>query len=217
MLKPAAIVLITASLVILPWTIRNFSIYKRFIFITTSSGDIFGAGIIRDASGTALTVKNESIIERAPKEFRDKLFSLNEIGQYDFFYSETLKFIKANPGFFIKMVLKKIYYFWWFAPQAGLLYPHLWLFIYKLYYGGMLSLFLIGLYAAFSRLSKERLPIIISILSVFLLISFIHGLYYVEIRHRWGIEPLMLIFSAYGLMFLYQALKRPKARLGAVL
>ncbi|MEK7746869.1 MAG: glycosyltransferase family 39 protein, partial [Elusimicrobiota bacterium] len=192
-------------LIILPWTIRNYQIHKRWIFITTNSAEHFWRGNNSAASGSALTEDGYSIIEKAPTEIKEKIYKMTEIEQYDFFYKEAYKFIGSNPGFFIKMVLRKFFYFCWFSPQVGLLYPGLWKIVYMAYYGILFFTFIFGLYTS---LFKKRLGInraaVVSIVLFLFLTSLLHALFYVEIRHRWAIEPLMLIFSAFGLTELWR-------------
>ena len=97
---------------------------------------------------------------------------------------------------------KKFLYFWWFSPQTGMLYPGLWTQVYKLYYIFVLTLFILGIFYAIKKASRIDRAAIASILIFMLLISAGNSLYYVESRHRWAVEPLMLIFSAYALIIL---------------
>lgn len=200
--KSAAIVFFAVILVILPWTIRNYNIHKRWIFITTNTAEHFWRGNNPNASGTATTTGGKHMLEVAPKEFREKLFKLDEMGQYDLFYSEALKFIKENPALSLRMFFRKIYYFWWFSPQTGQLYPALWAAVYKIYYGFIFILFLFGVYSSLARpLPSDKLPIAL-ILVFFVTLTIPHSIYFVDMRHRWAIESLMLLFSAYGIQSL---------------
>lgn len=192
-------------LIILPWTIRNYQIHKRWIFITTNSAEHFWRGNNPAASGSALTQDGQAIIEKAPGEIKEKIYKMTEIEQYGFFYKEAFKFIYSHPGLFAKMALKKFFYFWWFSPQVGLLYPGLWKIVYMAYYGILFPAFIFGLYMS---LFKKTLIInraaIISLSLFLVLTASLYALFYVEIRHRWAIEPLMLIFSAFGLTMLWR-------------
>lgn len=206
-LKKAANILIAALITILaitPWSVRNYILHKRLIFISTSSAEHFWRGNNPLASGTALTIDNHGILDVAPKEFTTELYSLNEIGQYDLFYKETIRSIKLNPGHFLKMCLKKFYYFWWFSPQTGLLYPKAWTLIYRAYYGVIVFLFIAGGIIALKRIAGSRKAAIFSFFITFILFSLLHSLYYVETRHRWAIEPFMLIFTAYAVVVFYE-------------
>jgi len=207
-IRPAATVCVAAMLVIAPWTIRNYIVQKRLIFITTSSAEHFWRGNNPNASGSALTVDNKPIIAVAPEEFRERLFKLDEMGQYDLFYNETWKFIKSDPVFFMKMVLKKIYYFWWFSPQTGLWYPGRWTALYRLYYIPLFFFGVIGAALSLLKMPARGRPAVVFIIVFCGLVSLVHGLYYIETRHRWAIEPLILVFSGYGLLSAFDYLKR---------
>lgn len=199
---------LAAFLLILPWTLRNYNLHKRWIFITTNSAEHFWRGNNALASGSSLTRDGLSILEASPKDLREQIYKMNEIEQYDFFHRETFRFIKSNPLFFIKMVFKKFFYFWWFSPQAGKTYPALWSFIYKSYYGTVLLFFIIGFYLTVSKRKGTSKAAIVLVLSLFISISLLHSFFYIEIRHRWAIEALMLIFSAYGFIMLLEQNKR---------
>lgn len=207
-LKYFAVVLFCAVIVITPWTIRNYNIHKRLIFITTTSAEHFWRGNNPLATGSALTKDRKTIIDIAPKEFLDRLYSSNEIGQYDLFMKETISFIKKNPAFFANMLMRKFYYFWWFSPQAGLTYPALWGSIYKIFYIILAVFFIPGVWFGVRR-GSDRFAVL-SLLLLFLLISAANSIYYVEMRHRWAIEPLILIFSSFGFFQVTDFLKRNK-------
>ncbi len=134
--------------------------------------------------------------ETSPEEFRKKLFSLDEIGQMELFKTEALTFIRQHPGQFIERTLKKLYYFWWFSPQAGLLYPASYLILYKIYYAVILSGALIGLIWALGI--RRTRPLVILMLLLFSSNSLLHSLYYLEGRHRCSIEPFLLICFSFG-------------------
>ncbi len=203
-LKALSIVCLTTVLSILPWTLRNYKIHKRWIFITTSSAEHFWRGNNALASGSSLTKDGHSILEIAPKGFLERLYSMNEIKQYDFFYSETFKFIKCHPIFFVKMVCKKFFYFWWFSPQVGKIYPNLWTYVYKVYYSIIFLFFIFGSYFSIKKINCINKSAFISFFILFFLVSILHSLFYVEIRHRWAIEPLIIIISSYGFTFLFK-------------
>ena len=189
-----------AIICILPWSIRNYRIHKKAIFITTSSAEHFWRGNSRNASGASFTADKRDMLDKAPKAFVDKLYSLDEIGQYELLYKDTWAFICENPGHFMILCAKKFYYFWWFSPQTGMTYPALWAEAYKIYYCFLFLFFVCGVIFALKSLSSEKRVFVLSILLMLLMVSLTHSLFYVEIRHRWAIEPFMLIFASYGVM-----------------
>ena len=205
-LARASIVLLAMVIVILPWSLRNYNIHKRWILITTNSAEHFWRGNNPIATGTALTLDNKGIVEASPAEFSKKLFSMTEMGQYDFFRKEAMNFIKNNPIVFLRNTAKKFIYFWWFSPQTGLWYPNLWTLIYKIFYIFVFALFILGIYRSYF-LSREAKLFTVTLLLFFVLLALLHSFYYVELRHRWAVEPLMMIFSCSGIVFIYNAIR----------
>lgn len=206
MLNSLFMIVIVSALVILPWTMRNYSVHKRWIFITTNSPEHLWRGNNPVASGTSYTSDGRAIIEAAPKEFTDKLRNSDEIGQYDLFRSEAAKFIQ-DRGLFSGLFLRKLYYFWWFAPQTGLLYPRAWLIIYELFYAPILLLFICGALFSFRAMDNRKIASMGAILFFICAVSLVHAIYYVEIRHRWAVEPLMMIFAAHAFVKLLDYIK----------
>ena len=202
-----SVVSLSAALAITPWTIRNYLIHKRFIFITTNTPEYFWRGNNPQATGTALRPDKQDIMAVAPQEFKDKLFKMNEIQQYDFFMKTAWEHIKSDPLFFVKMCFKKFLYFWWFTPTIGILYPDSWTLVYKIYYSVIFILFIVGCIASLIKLKGIKKISVVSLFGFFFLTSLLHSIYYLETRHRLSIEPLLLIFSSYGFILLWGKLR----------
>lgn len=198
-----ALTSVIAFLMIAPWTARNYYYHKRLIFITTSSAEHFWRGNSAFSTGTALTADNKDMFSLAPKEFLDKLYSLDETGQFELFYEDTGKFVKSHPLFFAGMIARKLYYFWFFAPQTGLYYPRAWKYIYGVFYSVMMLFFIYGAYKSFSGGRTDK-AVVISILLFCALVSILHSVYYIEIRHRWMVEPLIVIIASFGLYKVFE-------------
>ena len=207
LIRPIIIALV-AVLVISPWIYRGYRIYNRFIFITTTSSEYLWRGNNPYASGGSLDKNGKTMLDLVPEDFRRKVMSLNEIEQYAFFKDEAIKYIKAHPLLFLKNTIKKFYYFWWFAPQTGFLYPHHWLLIYKIFYSCLGLSFIYGMY--FVIKDRIHIPDVVLILSILLMVSILHSVCYVDARHRWAFESLILIFSAYGIDNIFNTINRNK-------
>lgn len=196
--KAILISVISLILIVSPWVARNTVIFKRFVFIQTNQWFAFWLGNNPQSSGTALTPSGESVLGVSPEEFQQKAISLDEMGRMEFFKTAALTFVREHPKQFICRSIKKFYYFWWFSPQAGLLYPASYLIWYKMYYALILIISLIGL--TWALFIKTTRPLAILMLLLFSSNSFLHSLYYVEGRHRWSIEPLLLICFSFGVL-----------------
>ncbi len=194
------------GLVISPWICRGYRIYHRFIFITTNSAELFWRGSSVNASGTALTRGRSDIISTMDAGFKNRLFSLNEIGQYDFFKNEALAYIKSHKRNFLKMTALKFFYFWSFSPQTGLEYPAVWLYAYGAFYLFLVPGVCFAIWCMIRGCGPVDLPALGFLVLFCVLVSLAHSLYYVETRHRWMIEPILLAVSSYGFVSIKEAL-----------
>ena len=112
------------------------------------------------------------------------------------FGAEALDFVINEPYRFASGLLRKAAYFWWFYPQSGILYPRAYLTSYKVLYAGMV----VGL-ALCQRHRLWRREMLYPALLV-LGIWGAHTLVVTEMRHRWTVEPVMLLFMAPALTHL---------------
>jgi hypothetical protein len=194
-----SIILLLALVVIFPWISRGYKIYNRFIFISTTSAEHFWRGNNPLAIGTGRAINGQDVLSLYGGDFRDKVLSLNEIDKYDFFRQEALKFIKSQPVSFLKLAVKKFFYFWSFSPQTGILYPKPWLIAYGMFYIFIYSFFAVGSYFVWNNKNAIGISFIEFLICFFIIISLIQSFYYVDSRHRIMLEPLVMILSAYGI------------------
>ncbi len=205
-LTPRIVVsLVLAGLVVLPWTVRNWQVHGRFVYITTDTGELLWRGNHSGATGAGITVKGVPSFWAMPRDFKAKVFALNEMGQKQFFEARALEFIRNNPRWFIHFTFRKMFYFWWFHPLAGHIYPEGYLQIYQGAYVFIFSMGLLGLFVGWRRYPEARWSVLL-ILLLFGVLSFSQSLFYVNIRHRWGVEALWMIFTALGVVFLWHKL-----------
>jgi len=201
------VVLFVSFLVILPWTIRNYVIHRQLIFIQAPAGELFWRGNNINASGSSYKADGRTILESASPEFLKKLHGLDDMGQNKLFKKEAFNFIKIHPFKAVGLFIKKSYYFWWFSPQSGIEYPKAYLSIYKILYSGILLFAISGIiFSLSSKINNIRCGAWLIVL-LFISISFAQSIFYVEGRHRWAIEPLLLIFTAHGLIEIKDKLK----------
>lgn len=200
-LKPAGVVLLAASLVIVPWVVRNSLLHGRAVLLTTFSGEALWRGNNPNSTGTSVFVDGRGQLEAAPEEFRSKIAAANEVQRDALFREEAVRFIAEAPGQFLRRVATKIYYFWWFTPSyGGRHYEWVPSFLkdgYRLLYGVTLAFMLSGVWA----LAREGLTVPRAIvLAVPVCIMIVHSWSYVEGRHRVLVMPLILIVAAYGMI-----------------
>lgn len=204
--KCSFILLLCAVIIVGAWSLRNLRVFHKAIPITTVSGEVFWRGNNINASGTSYTKDGVTVLESDPVLFK-KIVHMNELERYYFFKSEAWKFIKSYPLRFVKLTIKKFYYFWWFSPDMGKFYPPKPFQLYKLGYLFILLFAAVGFLKKNSCLKKNSEEKIYLILLIMFIVSSGQSFFYVEGRHRLAIEPLLLIFSACGLFYTQQKLK----------
>jgi len=132
-----------------------------------------------------------------PQESADLLRQPDEVAQANWFTARSHAFIREHPSEFVRLTAVKMLQFWWIAPQTGLLYPRSWFLAYIMYYVLVLLLAMIGAWSIWrmGKLPRQQLLLI----AVFLLaLSLLQSLYYVEGRHRWAVEPILIAISGVG-------------------
>lgn len=203
-----SICVICASFIVLaPWIVRNYIIHKQFVFISSTSGENLWRGNNMRATGTSYDKHKNTILDLWPDDFRKEVHSLTEMQQKKFFEDEALHFILANPLAAATLYVKKVYYFWWFSPQSGITYPKRYLAAYKYFYSILLGFFIAGVGFALAFSKRETLESNFILLSVTLTICLAQSVFYVEGRHRWLIESIMIIFSSCGVVRCWKLLK----------
>ena len=196
-------------LVITPWTLRNAAVYHRFVFMTSLTGELFWRGNNPQATGTTVTSDLTPMLGTLPPEFEQKMAAMDELSQQDYLRQEAWAFIRSNPKKAALLFIKKFLMFWWFAPTSGYRYPRVYLLTYQIFYLGALLLGLYGLLTPWSFPRKEDdIQGMALLISMALGFSLLQSFYYVEIRHRWAIEPLLLVFTGGGLVRLLPSTRR---------
>jgi len=204
------LILITA-LPISGWAARNYILHKRFVMITTCDSEVFWRGNNPFATGTSFKEDGSAVLE-SDRAAYEKSKAMTEIERRDFFRKEAVTFIKKNPTKFISLYLRKLCYFWWFSPSSGIRYSHRYLFTYKIFYSLVIAFSMIGVICLFANSDPKTLKNVYMLLSTLIAISLFQSLYYIEGRHRWSIEPILLIFSSIGIGYLASRLKKVDAQ-----
>jgi len=188
-----------------PWTIRNYLVFHKVVPVHSCSGYDFSRGHNPDATGTGMSYSGKPIegasgipgvleaIESLPPT------SDWEVKKDDIYLKAALGHIATHPWKTVKMTLIKFFYFW----GIDITYP---LARHPLYWASWIvafSLAILGLIRAF----KERIRASLFYL-YFGFYTGIEMMFFVLPRHRMFIEPFVLVFSAYGLYYLWGIGKR---------
>jgi 4-amino-4-deoxy-L-arabinose transferase-like glycosyltransferase len=197
MIRHLATAAVVAVAVIMPWSIRDSLVHDRpLLTLISTHGEDFWRGNNPMATGHSYIRRNVAVISALPPAERADLERQpDELAQSEWFTRKARAFIR------------KFFHFWWFAPQTGVLYPPAWRTHYMAYYVAVLLLAVAGVarLRAFGPLSVSKAILVV----LFLLgLSLVQSVYYVETRHRWGIEAMLLALSGGGVAAVMQRFRR---------
>ncbi len=194
----SAVCIVAATLVVLsPWLVRNYVLHKQ-VLISSTTGELLWRGNNSRATGTLYDQNRTKIFNLWPEDFKNQVCSMTELQQRQFFEDEAAQFIRQNPGVALGLYFRKAFYFWWFSPQSGLLYPRSYLAVYKVFYSAVLLFAITGAALGLRSPDRNRREATVILIGIVLVICLAQSVFYVEGRHRWLVEPLMLIFTAHG-------------------
>ena len=195
-LLAAGIVTATTLWVISPWLARNAALFHRFPLFITSGSQSFWQGNNPLSTGTAHGVDEHPLIAQIPAGLQTRLEQADELGQADLFREEAFDFIRRHPAAALRLFLRKWIIFWGASPTTGLYYPALYTKGYLLFYAVIALFALRGFWAERRRIfftPAGALPLLFLVS-----VALFQSLYYVEGRHRWAVEPVLLLFAACG-------------------
>lgn len=198
------LIMFTAFMVVSPWLVRNYIVFKEFPLLKTNLGHNLWLGNNPKATGTHYAESGELMGDLLSKDLLE-FQALSEVEQDKELYGKAKAYIKENPMHYIRLSLKRFYYFIWFPPdnllskEAALSKK-----VSKLPYAFILVACIIGLFLSFKRFPKDAAFIFSIIFSETLLFSLIvvgHP------RYRITIEPFMILFAAFAIGSLLEKLK----------
>jgi hypothetical protein len=196
--RTAALFIGGLSLAVAPWLARNATFFGRPLLVTTS-GEHFFVGNVPPSVGGNLLPSGEPVLDAHPG-LREELSGLDEVGQERLFWARGVTFAREHPAALTWRVVKKLGLFWTFGPQTGALYPRAYKYVYLAYYFALLALAIVGS-IRLARGSPEERSTMVLILALFASVSLVHACFYVEMRHRWALEPLLLALACYRPFF----------------
>jgi hypothetical protein len=105
----AAALLATAMLVVAPWTVRNLRVYDRFVLVASEGGVTFWTGNHPLARGEGDLAANPDI-KAAEIAFRAAHPGLTAEELEPLYYREAFGYIRAHPGWWLGLLLKKAFF-----------------------------------------------------------------------------------------------------------
>lgn len=208
-LKTLTVVILSAVMILIPWTLRNLSVHHRIVPVTTQFAKNFWIGNNEKATGTdyyrvSKNEKENSILmtNTLPRNAKNHLATIPEIERSDFFVKQGVEFIKQNPVQFAALLLKKTYYFWWFTPPEvnGSFDAQKYRNIYIICYFPLLILGTIGIAMSLRKPYAAKSSVLVIII---LTIAAAYILTHVGLaRYRIPVEVLLMIFATQPVVFL---------------
>lgn len=195
---------VVATACLAPWTIRNYLVHDTFVFVVSTDGDVFWRGNNPHATGHSYGSSGGLVLDSlTPEERQDLHRQPTEVAQSAWFKARANAFIRDHPWEFARLTATKFFYFWWFAPQTGVRYPPSWFWASAAYYVATLLCAAVGV-RRIMRTGSHAVRQAVLLVALLGALSLLQSLYYVEGRHRWAVEPLLLALSGCGAAVVYQ-------------
>ena len=191
----AGLVLVVLVAVNVPWAFRNYRVFDQVMLAQTNKWESFWVGNNPHASGGHYRADGSLVLKTKPPEMQAALdASDSELRDNRIFRRYALEYVTEQPWHFAKGLLRKAVYFWWFYPHTGVRYPAYALLGYKIIYSALLVFLAGGLWLCWRRRLWTWRMVYPALFVAG--IYGVHTLYFMEMRHRWTIEPVLILFAA---------------------
>lgn len=195
-----------ALAMVLPWTIRNYETFDRFVLVSANSGFNFYMGNNPQATGEfqqgPATAESITIDSARASYFREHM---SHVERDSYLFTVGKQWVADHPLEALKLALKKFYWHWLQRDSAGgSINASEWMVKgYKI-----VSLFLIifGLYGLFTLKSKSKRVLLVTL---FLYSTAISVIFFTQSRHRAiKVDPYLVTLSVIGIDTLLKKFKR---------
>ena len=195
----AAISIGIALLVVAPWLVRNTVVFHRPVGFVSTGGQSLWLGNNPAATGGALAADG-SPMEDIDPAFAASINARDEMGQHDLYRETALRYIASDPGMAVVHYFQKLRNFYLWSDQTGAWYPAWFRAPYQFFYVVLLGAALFGGY----RLVRAgNGPAVVLCATFFFSVGLLQSVFYVEGRHRWGVESVLVILAACGVASLF--------------
>lgn len=176
------------------WIGRNYAVIGEPT-LTSTTGLTLWIGHNPAATGGTLAKNGIPVLDAVPA-MRNLVWGRNEVEQDHIFTNAALAYVREDPLREARAIASRFVLFWSFGSETGHLYPANWLAIYQVYYWSFLGLAIVGTIVATRRGRAARTALIVLSMLSF---AAAQSLFYIDGRHRWAVEPLLLVLSAIGI------------------
>jgi 4-amino-4-deoxy-L-arabinose transferase-like glycosyltransferase len=181
--------------VLAPWAARNYAIHDMVMLESMTAQQLW-KGNASYSNGSGYLAGGRNVYDAAPERMVREWRQRDETGQFRLFRDEALSEMSHDPVRAAGLITKKFVYFWTVPPNSGQSYPARFFAIYLVYYVAIVCAACIGIAAALRQTATR--PDAVLVLIYFASLSIVHAIMFVEMRHRWGAEPLLLAFAPGG-------------------
>lgn len=192
-------------LVIAPLAARNYAIHG-IVMLESMTMQQFWKGNATYSNGSGYLAAGRNVYDAAPDRLVREWQQRDETAQFRLFRDEGVAEVRKDPARAAALVVKKFVYFWTVPPNSGQEYPPLYFTAYLAYYAVVVLTAAFGIAVAF-RQPRQRADAVL-ILIYFASVSIVHALMFIEMRHRWAAEPLMLALVPSGALAIWRRWSR---------
>lgn len=216
-LRVALGTLMIALGVVLPWTLRNYRIHHRLMLVQSTSGISFWKGNNPQSASGNLDMSGRSWLNQISPTLQARLDeATSEVEQDHLFWQAAIPYVLQQPGAFFERLQKKLVAFWWQSPTTGQQYPAWYLMGYQGWYLVTVGFGFVGIWRILSTNEGRARDALLALLLFCLAFSLAQSLFYVEGRHRWAIDPLLLVVAGQGMAWALAWLRKPAVKTARV-
>ncbi|MBM3819632.1 MAG: hypothetical protein FJW14_11570 [Acidimicrobiia bacterium] len=184
-----------ALIVVAPWLIRNAVVFQRPTGFVSTDGQNLWIGNNPAASGGALDAAGRDIVRIDPV-LMAAIEGRTEMEQQRVYRQAAVEYIRAHPATAVVNYLRKLWIFLFWAEQTGAWYPSWFRTSYLAFYVLLLAATTVG---GRELVRAGHGGAVTLCLALFASVGLLQSVFYVEGRHRWGVEAALLIVAASGI------------------
>jgi len=195
--------------VLTPWAARNYAIH-RMLMLESMTPQQFWKGNAAYSNGSGYLPSGRNVYDAAPEQLVHAWQRRDETGQARLFRDEAIAQVQRDPARAAELDVKKAIYFWTAPPDSGQQYPPQYFAVYFAYYGAVLCLAVVGIAMVLRDpvLAPEATLVVLYLASL----TLVHVVMFVEMRHRWAAEPVLLVFVPAGARVVWNTVSRRSSR-----
>ncbi|HZS28415.1 MAG TPA: glycosyltransferase family 39 protein [Candidatus Angelobacter sp.] len=195
-MAPAMVAVAVLVLCVMPWMLRNYSVFGRFVFIRSNFGAELRLGNQMGADGLWKW-------QLHPSQNAAEFEAYQQMGELRFAHErgrEATEFIRIHPSMFAVLSLKRAWYFWFGTPRASGT-PGL--------SRSRYVFFLLSTVLAFGGLwwvIRQKKPEAFLYASLILVYPLVYYITFPHPRYRHPIEPEMMILGIWFVMEVWKSI-----------